>query len=248
MNPDLDIDYDLALERVADSLTQLQRDLIAALCDAPNNEAAAGLLAPLLGLTHHAPLNTAIAGIAKQLTRAAGIEPPKRGDGSSQWWNVVAVGRQQEGRFYWKLRPRLRDAALKLGLLPDPGRLFPESVEEAANDVLFEGAAARVPVNAYERNHVARRRCIAHYGTSCAVCGFSFGAFYGSNLDGVIHVHHLTTDGIAREIDPIRDLRPVCANCHVTIHHNGSAVRPLTIEKARELVRTHGGRPTMVCS
>jgi 5-methylcytosine-specific restriction protein A len=93
-----------------------------------------------------------------------------------------------------------------------------------------------VVVNAYERNSAARTKCIAHYGSACAVCGFSFGAAYGTAAEGYIHVHHLkplAEIGEEYEMDPIADLRPVCPNCHALIHLGGGC---RSIEEARALV------------
>jgi hypothetical protein len=89
---------------------------------------------------------------------------------------------------------------------------------------LMEGARYQVTVNAYERDPRARQLCIAAYGTSCVVCGFSFGAVYGREFAGIVHVHHcrpLSEAGGEREVDPVEDLRPVCPNCHAVIHHGG---------------------------
>src|SRR5690606_21179175 len=110
----------------------------------------------------------------------------------SRWWHVVAEGRYSpdRSRFFWKLRPALRDAAVDLGFCAADDAPFPDGMK-AHDEALFEGAAKRISVNAYERNPVARRRCIEHHGTNCVVCGFSFGKTYGPIADGVIHVHHL---------------------------------------------------------
>src|SRR5690606_31419469 len=40
--------------------------------------------------------------------------------------------------------------------------------------VLYEGGKHQVVLNKYERNPVARRMCIEHYGFSCQVCEFNF--------------------------------------------------------------------------
>ena len=56
---------------------------------------------------------------------------------------------------------------------------------------LIEGSAMQVTVNAYERNPEARRRCIAHYGCRCCICGFDFAARYGKLGVGFIEI--LTT-------------------------------------------------------
>jgi hypothetical protein len=86
---------------------------------------------------------------------------------------------------------------------------------------LSEGAVKTVSVTVYERNPLARQQCIAHYGPTCFACGFSFGDVYGEIADGYIHVHHLKA--VARRggeyaIDPIKDLRPICPNCHAVAH------------------------------
>jgi 5-methylcytosine-specific restriction protein A len=49
------------------------------------------------------------------------------------------------------------------------------------NDLMpiTEGAKYQAIVNSYERNPIAGSRCIGHYGPTCVVCGFNFGAVYG---------------------------------------------------------------------
>jgi predicted HNH restriction endonuclease len=103
-------------------------------------------------------------------------------------------------------------------------------------------------VNAYERNPEARRRCIEHYGSRCCICGFDFGAVYGSALAEFIHVHHCRPlSEIAGEyvVDPIEDLRPVCPNCHAVIHRR---TPPFTIEEVRSMLAVKDSRLTMPCS
>lgn len=97
-------------------------------------------------------------------------------------------------------------------LLPD---------ERLTERTLSEGATISVTVNAYERSREARRLCIAHYGCKCSACGIDFGAAYGEIGTGFIHVHHLVPLSEIRSkyvVDPVRDMRPVCPNCHAMIH------------------------------
>lgn len=73
-------------------------------------------------------------------------------------------------------------------------------------------------------------RCIDHYGTNCFVCGFNFGKVFGRLGEGFIHVHHLqplSEIGREYEVDPIKDLRPLCPNCHAMIHRRSP---PLAID------------------
>jgi len=49
--------------------------------------------------------------------------------------------------------------------------------------------------------------------------------------EGYTHVHHLTLlSQIAQEheVDPVKDLRPVCPNCHAMLH---TRTPPLSIEE-----------------
>ena len=85
----------------------------------------------------------------------------------------------------------------------------------------LEGAVKRITVDARERSGQARSDCINHHGTTCVVCDFSFGDAYGEHGEGFIHVHHLVDLALAdgeTETDGIRDLRPVCPNCHAMLH------------------------------
>lgn len=119
---------------------------------------------------------------------------------------------------------------------PDPNLEPVRLAEEVmVSGPLIEGAVCQVVINAYERNPIARARCIALYGASCVVCGFNFGDVYGPLADGFIHVHHvkpLSEIGAKYEVDPIADLRPVCPNCHAVIHL-GEKCR--SIEEVRQL-------------
>ena len=100
-----------------------------------------------------------------------------------------------------------------------------------------EGAKRQMTVNAYERSAGAREACILHYGSSCLACGFDFGAKYGPALSGYIHVHHivpLETIGGEYKVDPIRDLVPLCPNCHATAHQKNP---PYTVDEIKALIK-----------
>jgi len=104
-------------------------------------------------------------------------------------------------------------------------KVFPDEVTED-NMELLEGNTREVKINVYERNPIAREQCINHYGCECFVCSFSFELQYGEIGKSFIHVHHLVElSAIKKEysIDPIKDLRPVCPNCHAMIHRKKPA-------------------------
>lgn len=105
----------------------------------------------------------------------------------------------------------------------------------------WEGATRQVFVTTYERSSAARAACIRHHGLDGAACGFNFGARYGDMGKGYIHVHHLVplseTDE-KYEVDPIKDLIPVCPNCHEMIHKEKP---PLGIDDLRGLLQRDAG-------
>ncbi|VWB86990.1 HNH endonuclease [Burkholderia metallica] len=98
---------------------------------------------------------------------------------------------------------------------------------------LPEGAKLRVEVNRYERSPVNRAACIEHYGLRCQCCGFDFADFYGDLGDGYIEVHHRTPVsklGDDYVVDPVRDLVPLCGNCHAMVHRTDP---PTVVEDLR---------------
>lgn len=114
---------------------------------------------------------------------------------------------------------------------------FPDEVTSGA--VYIDGAVKQVLVNAYERDPAARRDCISHHGCACIVCGFDFGLYYGELGEGFIHVHHVQPLSEIRgehQIDPIRDLVPVCPNCHAMLHRDNP---PPTVEELTAIFETN---------
>lgn len=98
---------------------------------------------------------------------------------------------------------------------------IPEYDEIPNPETVFEGVKKEIIVNRYERNREAREKCIAAHGYKCAVCGMDFEKIYGEIGRGFIHVHHvvpLSTIGKEYELNPIKDLVPVCPNCHAMLH------------------------------
>ena len=105
------------------------------------------------------------------------------------------------------------------GVVTDAGSF--EGPDDVPSGIYMEGAVQRVTVNRYERDRAARRACIEHYGARCRVCDLDFGARYGSVGEGYIHVHHISPIskiGANYEVDPVKDLRPICPNCHAMVH------------------------------
>lgn len=84
-----------------------------------------------------------------------------------------------------------------------------------------EGERYEVRSTAVERNPHARQACIAHHKARCFACGFDFSTRYGGLGEGYIHVHHRRAIALSSGpylLDPVRDLVPLCPNCHAMVH------------------------------
>ncbi|MBM7662812.1 5-methylcytosine-specific restriction protein A [Bacillus mesophilus] len=113
---------------------------------------------------------------------------------------------------------------------------YPDEVPET----LEEGTRKTVTVNLYERNPLARKKCIEHYGVQCQVCDIDFENVYGEVGRDFIHVHHiqpLNEIGQGYLVDPIKDLIPVCPNCHAMLHRKEDGIN-LSVQKLRERIST----------
>ena len=59
---------------------------------------------------------------------------------------------------------------------------LPEELVASQGETYSEGAKKQVLINAYERNPIARNKCILIHGSKCVICGFDFGDYYGSEF------------------------------------------------------------------
>lgn len=186
----------------------------------PQKTVTATSMAKAVGFKNHNAAGLHYGRLAGLVGERVGWRPQERGKVKL---TVLAKFDKRAGKWHWIMRNEVAEA-LK-GWLPSfelmPGEM-PEKTE------LREGKVHKVAVNPYERNEEARRKCLAHYGPSCQVCGFNFKAAYGLEEE-FIHVHHirsLAEIGKEYEVDPVRDLVPVCANCHSAIHLKNPPYRP----------------------
>lgn len=226
--------YRDALQAV--SPTEHEIALLSSQYFAPNKTVTSPQLAMLAGIKGGYPTVNSIYGrLGHRLCEKLCIDPDD-GSGSEKdrWWSILSVGYSTENGFLWQMHTEVAVALEQLGWIQSQEQLLPEEINESL--AIFEGAVRNIRVNVFERNPQARRRCIEHHGKSCCICGFDFAVHYGVSTANYIHVHHLRPlSEIAEqyEIDPIRDLRPVCPNCHAVIHLR---VPPYTIEEVKDML------------
>lgn len=151
--------------------------------------------------------------------------------------SVESIVLRDEFRFLFTT-DELAEAERRLGKVlkqkpVPPDRNFSGELPDGKEYV--EGAVKQVVVNAYERDPKARAACLARHGRNCSVCDMNFADTYGEIGLGFIHVHHkkpLAVRGGTYKVNPIKDLTPVCPNCHAMLH---SRTPPLTIQQLRKL-------------
>lgn len=147
---------------------------------------------------------------------------------------VLVTFEKPLNEWHWIMRPAVARAIEELGWVSEDQPVLPEEV--VSKYPLVEGALRQITVNAYERNPVARAQCIRHHGCRCAACGVALVEQYGEAAQGLVHVHHLRQLATRRRqthVDPVKDLRPVCPNCHAVIH---SRARPYSISEIAAMV------------
>lgn len=112
-----------------------------------------------------------------------------------------------------------------------------DPVESVPDVQLSEGEEAELRGVRYERNQEARQKCIEHYGCKCSVCGFDFEERYGEIGRGFTEVHHvvpISERGGAYHVDPVKDLRPLCSNCHSMVHRTKG--QTMSLENLRNII------------
>lgn len=216
-------------------LSELERLAVSTLCDGP--QCAEGL-ATLLGLSHLVVANSIVGRAGHKVYDAASANSPVRTwhpagwDGG--WYHVIAPGWRSEldSKFYWELRPEVREAFISLGWYAPPRS---EGARVPTFEPRLEGAEVLRLLSIHERDPILRSACLAIHGHACVICGCDLGAIYGDIGEGFIHVHHirpLSGETQGRKTDPGKDLIPVCPNCHAIIHRGGVTRSPEEVRSA----------------
>ena len=111
------------------------------------------------------------------------------------------------------------------------------------DDTITEGKVSTKTAIVKERSQKLRRAAIEHYTVEgkivCSVCGFDFKKIYGELGDGYIQMHHenpvyqYSDDGFETYIsEAVKNMKPLCANCHCMVHRNKGRLISITELKA----------------
>lgn len=102
-----------------------------------------------------------------------------------------------------------------------------------------DGGSKQCLVSIYERNQTLRKIAVSLHGTSCKVCGFYFGLFYGERGVDYIEVHHLNPLSRIKtehDVKPETDMTVLCSNCHRMIHRKRDEI--LSIDELKRIIRS----------
>lgn len=109
--------------------------------------------------------------------------------------------------------------------------LLPYDIERVQEGRTFEEIS-----KTYERSRVNRALCLAYHGYDCMACGVNLRQLYSGLASDFIHVHHLNpvaSSGITKP-DPIREMVPLCPNCHCVAHKRNP---PYTITEIQNMMQ-----------
>lgn len=118
------------------------------------------------------------------------------------------------------------------------------------HEIVTEGSSKYTLSKSYERSQKLRNVAIEHFShngiIACECCGFEFQAFYGEKYgSSCIEIHHLrpiflySNTGVTQTIEEaIKNLLPVCPNCHRVIHKNGITAGMIPDFK-KEIILSH---------
>ena len=100
------------------------------------------------------------------------------------------------------------------------------------HELISEGKSVLRNTTSYKRSNKLREIAIEHFSDNgiikCDCCGFEFKSFYGERFgNSCIEIHHLkpifqySGVSVKQTIDEaLKNLLPVCPNCHRVIHKN----------------------------
>ncbi|KRM92054.1 hypothetical protein FC80_GL000235 [Liquorilactobacillus cacaonum DSM 21116] len=103
--------------------------------------------------------------------------------------------------------------------------------------VIYEGKKKLIYTTKYERSPENRRKAIEYHGLNCAACGFNFSKAYGNLGADYIEIHHVKPLFSMEEeivVDPLKDLIPLCSNCHRMVHRHKNEI--LSVSELKKII------------
>jgi 5-methylcytosine-specific restriction enzyme A len=224
-------EYKIAL---GSKLSSTDRKMLRLNYESPNKTITASLMTHGMGWQGKNAGSLHYGKLGKKFAKALNHQMKPYSDGEIYDIHILVDFSSKKGFIEWILWENLAIALEELDLV-ETQKYGKYQIE--TEEVFLEGKSYKTITNKFERSLEARAKCIQHYKAVCFVCNFNFGLTYGEDMDGFIHVHHINPLSEIREeyiIDPIKDLRPVCPNCHAVIHSKRPA---FSIEEVKAMLK-----------
>lgn len=240
---DLTKEQFLSVFKDKNSLSDIELKAINFACGKENFIFNATELGEYLGYKDYNAVNLLIGNIGKKIANFYSVDLSRKSN-SPGWWRIICDGSYIGNTFHWQLKNEFIQALSETDWINDieigsEAEILEEN-EELLQIEFIEGSVKTTVTNRYERNKDARTECIKHYGAKCYVCGFDFGKVYGEIGEGFIHVHHevdISLIGNEYKVDPVKDLKPVCPNCHAMLHQKRPAYTVEELKKIMAIVK-----------
>ena len=240
---DLTKEQFLSVFKDKNSLSDIELKAIDFACGKENFIFNATELGEYLGYKDYNAVNLLIGNIGKKIANFYSVDLSRKSN-SPGWWRIICDGGYIGDTFHWQLKNEFIQALSETDWINDieigsEAEMLEEN-EELLQTEFIEGSVKTTVTNRYERNKDARTECIKHYGAKCYVCGFDFGKVYGEIGEGFIHVHHevdISLIGNEYKVDPVKDLKPVCPNCHAMLHQKRPAYTVEELKKIMAIVK-----------
>jgi 5-methylcytosine-specific restriction protein A len=183
------------------------------------------LISKVLGYTNVGSANLRIGTIGKKIGNYLNVRPnrtyPHSGRERDAYFTIIHDFENGQ----WDMQMNLKKAieiegwTKNINLNKDFFLNFDES--DLSCQLFAEGKLLQVYVNRYERNAKARSLCLKKHGNKCFACFMDFKKVYGNDIPDIIHIHHvkpLSKLGKETITDILKDLIPLCPNCHSVVH------------------------------
>jgi len=114
------------------------------------------------------------------------------------------------------------------------------------NLIIYEGSSELLNSKKYKRSKILRDRAIKHFTDEkgrikCSGCSFDFEEFYGEHGKKYIEIHHqkpvfqFDGDDMKQTInEALKNLIPLCANCHRMVHRSRENL--LTLSELKKMI------------
>lgn len=113
-----------------------------------------------------------------------------------------------------------------------PDNLLDDAKLSDQNQKEFEeGFTRQIVKESRLRNRNVIQLAKQKHGTKCMICTFDFGKTYGFHGKDFIEMHHLHPLYLGKRKTTVKDLVPVCANCHRMLHKGNTLLSPADLKK-----------------